>query len=292
MANVALIPELNVRIPALQAVVDGYPESRLNLSTRIGGEPLESGARIVDHAVADPVGIRLTGWVSGMSGAAGASPASAMRQIEQLQESVTPLRVVTPHRTYDEMLIERFRTEQRGRGLRFTMDLREVDRVQLGGVQASPLTGGLREAGTRLATAGAEPAESVREGLSNFEGLEGLDASRDSGRAGLAGVDFGFGTQFEQSGFEDADFSQVGALFTRFGAAVHQYDTAVEAGRKAASSVFDSIIPDVNIPVFGPALDRAGMIIRGRVPTRSLPTSREIETRVTNRIVRGVGGLF
>lgn len=64
MINVAIVPAAVSRIPALEAVVDGLPETAHRIGSRISTDPLESGASISDHAQSRPIELRLSGWVS------------------------------------------------------------------------------------------------------------------------------------------------------------------------------------------------------------------------------------
>ena len=129
MPNVALIPGARTQIPALMAVVDGYPDTAHSLTTDTGGEPLESGRQVMDHAVARPEKLVLTGWVSDFSG--GNRPRAAWEQIRRLvkEETITPVRVITEWGDYPEMIIARADAAQLGRGLRFIMELKEVIRT-------------------------------------------------------------------------------------------------------------------------------------------------------------------
>ena len=52
MPNVVLFPERTSRIPILLDVVDGVPETSHELDVWVGGEPLEDGVEVTDHAVA------------------------------------------------------------------------------------------------------------------------------------------------------------------------------------------------------------------------------------------------
>ena len=127
MPNVALIPGAGSNVPMLSGLVDGYPTATHRLETTTGGEPLEDGAQITDHAVARQGRITLEGWVSDWSG--GDRPSAAWEAITSLQKSAEPLEVMTEWGSYPEMLIRRASTTQTGRGMRFTLECEEVIRV-------------------------------------------------------------------------------------------------------------------------------------------------------------------
>ena len=127
MPNIALIPNSTARIDALTAVVDGFPEETHRLETDTGGEPLESGRLVTDHAVSRQARLVLEGWTSDFSG--GDRAMSAWQTLIRLHKSVTPIRVVTEWHVYPEMLIIRAEAPKRNRGLRFTLELREILRV-------------------------------------------------------------------------------------------------------------------------------------------------------------------
>lgn len=127
MPNVALIPRAATRIPALTTVVDGYPNTKHKLETTTGGEPIEDGRDVTDHAVAKEERLILTGMVSDFGG--GQRPADAWTAVRRLHRDVQTLRVITELGVYPEMIIKRCETNQTGRGLRFTLDLKQLLRV-------------------------------------------------------------------------------------------------------------------------------------------------------------------
>ena len=63
MPNVALTPDAATRIEVLANRVDGFPDTTHKLETTTGGEPLEDGRHVTDHAVARADRLVLTGWV-------------------------------------------------------------------------------------------------------------------------------------------------------------------------------------------------------------------------------------
>ena len=139
MPNVALIPAAATRVPALMAVVDGFPDTTHKLKLDKSDEPLEDGTSITDHAVTLPEGLVLTGWVSDING--GSRPGQAWQEIRRLNRVKTPLTVVTECGIYRQMLIDEVDGAQAGRGGRFTMQLKEIKRV--GNPQRSLPPGGV-----------------------------------------------------------------------------------------------------------------------------------------------------
>lgn len=155
MPNIAIIPRAAASIGVLTAVVDGYPAENHRLETAIGGEPLEDGRNVTDHAVAREERLTLTGFVSDFQG--GQRPAQAWEAIRTLQRSVTPVDVVTEWATYPEMLIRRAEAPKTGRGMRFTLELQEVIRVGVIDILAVQ-----NPAGTAAFNATQTSAESVQ----------------------------------------------------------------------------------------------------------------------------------
>ena len=127
MPNVYLIPDASTSIEALTAVVDGFPQTQHTLELTTGGEPLEDGTEVVDHAVVRQAHLTLTGWVSDLNG--GQRPAEAWDAIGRLQKILLPIEVLTEWKTYPQMLIQRAAAQYVGRGMRFTLELSEIIRV-------------------------------------------------------------------------------------------------------------------------------------------------------------------
>ena len=127
MPNVALIPRAETRIEPLTAVVDGYPDALHRLETATGGEPLEDGRQITDHAVALEDRVTLTGWVSDFGGAD--RPANAWDAIRRLHRELEPVDLTTELGIYKEMLIKRVETHHTARGIRFTLTMQQILRV-------------------------------------------------------------------------------------------------------------------------------------------------------------------
>ena len=136
MPNIALLPSVATTIPVIQAVVDGWPDAVHRLETSTGNAPLEDGREVTDHAVARQAHLTLTGWVSNFRGAD--RPRRAWLEITRIHKAVIPLRVITEWRVYNEMLIFRAEAPQKSRGLRFTLELREVIRVGITDTELPP----------------------------------------------------------------------------------------------------------------------------------------------------------
>ena len=131
MPNVAIIPQANPRVPALSAVIDGWPHLKRRLETSTGGAPLEDGAEVTDHAVAREEILTLTGFVSNFRDNSGRRADEAYSTLRRLHRAVTPLIIICPWATYDQMLIHRVDDENLGLGSRFTIQFKEVLRVGL-----------------------------------------------------------------------------------------------------------------------------------------------------------------
>lgn len=124
MPTAALIPSAQTRIAPLVTLVDGYPSGTHRLNASTGGQPLEDGSRITDHAVVNEKELTLHGWVGDFRG--DGRPAQAWQTIEQLQDDLETLTVVTELLTYNDMFITKAETTPRARGLRFTLELRQI----------------------------------------------------------------------------------------------------------------------------------------------------------------------
>ena len=114
-------------IQVLHGVVDGYPNAVHKVDTSIGGEPLEDGREITDHAVARQDKLTLTGWVSDLNG--GERQKAAWDAIRKLHKDVEPIPVATEWGDYMEMIVARAEAQQVSRGMRFTVELVEILRV-------------------------------------------------------------------------------------------------------------------------------------------------------------------
>ena len=69
----------------------------------------------------------LTGWVSDFNG--GARPGEALAVLRRLHKAEIPFAVITEDGVYPEMLIRRYEFPRFARGVRFTLELEEVQRV-------------------------------------------------------------------------------------------------------------------------------------------------------------------
>ena len=107
--------------------MDGYPTGTHRLETITGREPLEDGTEVTDHAVAQSAQLTLEGWVSDFNG--GQRPRAAWDAIRELQKSKAAVTVITEIGLYHNMLIYRAETPQDIRGIRFSIELREIQRV-------------------------------------------------------------------------------------------------------------------------------------------------------------------
>lgn len=145
MPNAILIPNSGTTISVLGDVVDGWPEVTHKLETNIGGEPLEDGREVTDHAVARQSKLILTGWVSDFNG--GNRQREAWDKIREVHKAVEPIQVITEWGIYDEMLIDRAEAPHTNRGMMFTIEFREVTRVGITDLSlpAGQLSGGAAE---------------------------------------------------------------------------------------------------------------------------------------------------
>ena len=123
----------------ISAVIDGYPEATHKLDTMVGGEPLEDGRQVTDHAVAQQDKLTLTGWVSDLNG--GERPRQAWDELRRLHAASRPVRVMTEWGVYPEMIIRSAEAPQTGRGMRFTLELVEVIRVGVQELAPEALSG-------------------------------------------------------------------------------------------------------------------------------------------------------
>lgn len=116
-------------------MVDGYPRASHRLQVSISDSPLEDGTTISDHAVGRPERLILEGEVSTLQqGVQG--PAAAWAVLRGMADGNTLLDVQTEWGLYSSMLLERCSGEYRGRGLSFTLELRQVQIVPLGAASA------------------------------------------------------------------------------------------------------------------------------------------------------------
>ena len=138
---IAILPVKDITIPIIHLVVDGFPDMSHKLSAQTTDEPLESGSDITDHAVSMPD----TVTVEGVVGGGRLKPFAAWALIRKLKNDLVPIDVLTPWGGYSDMLIVDADARSFGRGLRFSLKLKELRFVGPGqsilGVLADRVTG-------------------------------------------------------------------------------------------------------------------------------------------------------
>ena len=127
MPNMALIPSAATRIPVLLDVVHGYPTDSHRLETVTGGEPLEDGRMVTDHAVARQERLVLSGIVSDFDGAQ--RPIDAWAELRRIHAEIEVVEVFTEWAHYPEMLIRRCKADHLNRGMAFELELEQIIRV-------------------------------------------------------------------------------------------------------------------------------------------------------------------
>ena len=147
MPNRPLIIRAQSAVAGLVLFVDGFPDHRHRLSSRIGGEPLEDGAEVTDHVIAAPETLSLTGTVSDMGGSQ--RPQAAWEAIQRIHKASETVRVITEWAIYPEMVIASCDGQPDGRGMTFTMELRDILRVSSATTAASAVPPSA-QAGTAL----------------------------------------------------------------------------------------------------------------------------------------------
>ena len=146
MANRALIAGAGTIIDGLIMDVGPQPVGVVGrthrLQTRFGGEQLEDGRVAIDIAEAEPKVLRLECIASDFLGAA--SVAQVQQQLETMQASTATFRVNTEWGVYPEMALASADAATLGRGMRLTLEVREIQRVsqaQAGGVPVAARAG-------------------------------------------------------------------------------------------------------------------------------------------------------
>lgn len=125
------------QIAALYGFVDSYPEERHELRSTKSGYPVESGAHITDHIVAQPKRLSLVGFVSDLlfSEFSARQPTGSRRaeaawaELEKLQRNAEVVGVTTMLGDYSNMAIVSVSADvnvSSGRSLRFRIDLEEL----------------------------------------------------------------------------------------------------------------------------------------------------------------------
>lgn len=102
----------------------GITRQQRGLSTRLGGEPLEDGAEITDHAIAAPKTFDLDFVLSDFGGIQQVKERWAV--LEAMADAAVTVRVLTETGVYPEMLIKRAESVETGRSMRVKLELREV----------------------------------------------------------------------------------------------------------------------------------------------------------------------
>lgn len=126
MPNTAIIRTAQTRIPDLESVIDGIPETTHVVELEKSDEPLEDGTSITDHAVTLPTRLKLVGWCSNMHGV---HPSQTWQRLRQIAQAKVPVSVFTEQGVYHNMLFEKCEGFPEGRGLRIQMNLVEIIRV-------------------------------------------------------------------------------------------------------------------------------------------------------------------
>ena len=116
-------------IEPLVALVDGWPDDTHRTKTRLGGEPIEDGRDVSDHAVALEEEVILEGWVSDFQGRH--RPEDAWQAVRDLVKQTSIVEVISELGHYEEMIIRMAEAERIGRGARFRMELQEILRVEV-----------------------------------------------------------------------------------------------------------------------------------------------------------------
>ena len=126
------------QVLALGQHVDGYFAEEHAIAVTPTSYPVETGASLTDHAVMEPVKLKLHGWVSDLMPARRLGQvyldladrgAAAWLAITRTAHRREPLRVVTSLAAYDNLLITKASAsvnERTGRGLQFVLELQEV----------------------------------------------------------------------------------------------------------------------------------------------------------------------
>lgn len=168
--NISVFPALATNAPALAAVIDGYTNISHRLGSRVGSEPLEDGASISDHAVAAPKELSLEGEVSGLNVLGiSAKAGAAWALLSQFNKESKLINILTPWGFYENMIIRSLNAKQVGSGMRFSMELREVKRVGLGGLlTAERVTGPAEERTGEVKRGRVVAGETTRESAHDF----------------------------------------------------------------------------------------------------------------------------
>ena len=110
--------------------VHGWPETAHEFGLKTGGEPLEDGRDITDHAVPEQDRLRITGIVSNFDGTDRVR--AAVEDIRRNNKERAIYRVITEWGEYEEMLMVRASASYWGRGARIECEMQEILRVSVG----------------------------------------------------------------------------------------------------------------------------------------------------------------
>lgn len=124
-------------VSPLEGVVDLYPDEDHGVTIDATDKPIETGARLTDHAIVRPDTLTLEGYVSdvqvyreSLTNLQGAPRATeALQRIEQIAKQREPVEVITGRKIYPSVLILSIRSRRSadtGGALVFTMTMREV----------------------------------------------------------------------------------------------------------------------------------------------------------------------
>lgn len=131
----AIFTQVRTNIEGLGGKADGFPVEQHALEMTITSHPIETGAKIVDHAVKQPEKVSLEGVVSDLTPFESTSSdpvvrnAEAWQTIVKMMEGRQLVTVSSPIHIYTNMVITRAtsrRDHSTGRGLVFSVDLEEI----------------------------------------------------------------------------------------------------------------------------------------------------------------------
>ena len=126
------------QVLALGQHVDGYSAEEHEVAVTPTSYPVETGVSLTDHAVREPIKLKLHGWVSDLMPARRLGQvyldladrgAAAWLAIVRATDRRRPLRVVTSLASYENMLITKASAgvnDRTGLGLQFVLELQEI----------------------------------------------------------------------------------------------------------------------------------------------------------------------
>ena len=126
MPNTALVTGAGTVVFALGAAA-AFPSRRHSRRTDVNREPLAHGGSLADHASSRPRELTLSGTVTDSGGAA--AVAAVYAAADFLQDGSVPVAVYTEWAVYSEMVVKRLDASPRGRGMRLTLELVELERA-------------------------------------------------------------------------------------------------------------------------------------------------------------------